>query len=274
MAELRPACQEMVSHTQEIIAEEKESQVSLNKEVIKGFKNTKSFNIFVYCGGKCGSSTLLNTFTKNNYSAIQIHGNSYYMRVINRSGYTSFNLINASHDEYETIYLIDSYRTPIERKISSFFQNIRQHVPNYKNLTIAELIAIFNKQFIYTLEEYHPINDVLTHYQLPLFTSFNYEKKYNLVKKENKIFIKILFKDIDNWETILSGIFQKPITIYPDNLTSDTENYSLYKEFLKKYKVPKAYLDVMEQNDTEFKIYNTAEEQQAYITKWMERINV
>ena len=124
---------------------------------------------------------------------------------------------------------------------------------------------------LYGIEEYHSINEVLTHYQVPLFTTFDFEKGYNLVKKENKVFIKILFKDIGEWGTILSIIFQKPITIYPDNLTKDKPIHALYKEFLKEYKVPKAYLDHMKVKDTEFKIYNTKTQQKAYIKKWMKR---
>jgi hypothetical protein len=70
---------------------------------------------------------------------------------------------------------------------------------------------------LYGLEEYHSINEVLDHYQLPLFTGFDFEKRYNLVKKNNKVFIKILFKDIGEWTTILSDLFQKPITLYTHN---------------------------------------------------------
>ena len=33
------------------------------------------FNIFVYCGGKCGSHTLYNTLINNNYQTIHLHNN-------------------------------------------------------------------------------------------------------------------------------------------------------------------------------------------------------
>jgi hypothetical protein len=40
-------------------------------------------------------------------------------------------------------------------------------------------------------------------------------------------------------------------------------------EGVKEYTVPKAYLEHLQLNDTEFKIYNTEEEQKAYILKWL-----
>ena len=259
MADLQANCREMLIRTQELVKEkEKLAQI------------TQCYNVFVYCGGKCGSSTLQVSFTNNNYQTIHVHG--YMEYTPNNITYNIYDLMNASSKKYGTIYIIDSYRTPIERKISSFFQNIHDHLPNYKDLTLTEIINNFNKNYIYVLEEYHTINQALNYYQVPLFTTFDFENGYNMVKKENKIFIKILFKNIDKWETILSNIFQKPIMMYPENLTKDKPIHALYKEFLKEYKVPKAYLDHMKVNDTEFKIYNTKSEQKDYVKKWKKNI--
>jgi hypothetical protein len=49
------------------------------------------------------------------------------------------------------------------------------------------------------LEEYNSINEVLEHYDIQLFDTFDFDKRYNIVKKDNKVFVKILFKDIENW---------------------------------------------------------------------------
>ena len=232
--------------------------------------NIPIIDIFVYCGGKCGGSTLINTFYKNEYKTLHLH-------TINCKGflnYIDFN-INDIHDilnescKNKDIYIIDSYRTPIERKISSFFQNISLDIPNYESLSVEEIIDVFNRHFITYSEEYHPINEPLLHYDIPLFTKFDFEKKYNIVKKDNKIFIKILFKDIKEWDKILSEIFGKEIIIYPLNLTENKDVYELYQKFKSLYKVPKTYIDNVLMNDTEFKIYNTKEEQEEYIKKWL-----
>lgn len=230
---------------------------------------TLIYNIFVYCGGKCGSTTLNETFKKNIYSSLHVHSNEHY-QLAYRTKNTIFDVINLSSTNFENIYIIDSYRTPIERKISSFFQNINSHLPNYNDLTIDKIIDFFNLNLIDTIEEYHSIDEVLEYYNVPLFTKFNFEQKYNITKNDNKIFIKLLFKDIQNWNIILSEIFQKDIIMHNENLTKDKPINDLYEEFKKNYKVPKTYIENTLKNDIDFKIYNTEKEQEEYIAKWLE----
>jgi hypothetical protein len=227
-------------------------------------------NVFVYCGGKCGSMTLVNTLNKNGYKSLHLHSNYEYNKNIQNKP-SIFDVIDESCRVHKNVYIIDSYRTPIERKISSFFQNIDKSHPNYNNMTIQEIIDSFNDTFVYKLEEYHSINHPLTHYNIPLFTSFNFKKHYNIKKVNNKIFIKILFKDITNWDKYLSEIFNKPITIYSDNLTEDKDTIDIYKAFKKQYKVPKKYIDNLLSKDKEFKIYNTPADQEEYIKMWLEK---
>jgi hypothetical protein len=226
--------------------------------------------IFVFCGGKSGSCTLHETFKKNNYDSIKVHSNQEY-QIKYGNTYTIFDIINITCNKYNNVYIIDSYRTPIERKISSLFENINTHLPNYKNLSIHEIIDFFNNNLLHILEEYHSINEVFKYYNLQLFNSFDFEKKYNIVKYDNKIFIKLLFKDINIWNQILSNIFNKEITIVNSNLSNNKDQYNLYKLFLDNYKVPKKYIKDILINDNEFKIYNTLEEQKNYIEYWLNK---
>jgi hypothetical protein len=242
---------------------------SLNDSGSKCKDTFDDYKVYVLCGGKCGSSTLNSTFNKNNLRSIHLHSMSCYQKRYNKKNDLHCAIYNSCKTNGK-IYVIDSYRTPIERKISSFFSNIQSHLPLHKNLQIEEIIDIFNKSYLNNLEEYHSINYILDHYNINRFTEFNFEKKYNLIEKDNKIFIKILFKDISNWDKILSEIFQKKITIHSDNLTTNKSMNDLYKKFKEKYKVPKTYLENQLINDVEFKIYNTKEEQEKYIKKWME----
>ena len=237
---------------------------------LKQLQNTELYNVFVYCSGKTGSSTLNKTFIENGYTSIHIHCNENYQIHYNKQN-TIFEVIDSSCKYYENVYIIDSYRTPIERSISSFFSNISVYLPKFYEFSVEELIAFFNNNFFYYLENYHPNNEVLTHYNIPLFDSFNFEKGYNIIKRDNKTFIKVLFKDLTKWKTILSEIFGKQITLYSDNLTENKEEYNLYKQFKELYKIPKDYINNVLINDREFKIYNTEEEQKDYIQKWLEK---
>jgi len=235
------------------------------------------YNIFIFCGGKCGGTTLANTFYKNGYETLHLHSFKclgFYNHKENKKLNTLSNItdiLEKSSNNFEDIYIIDSYRTPIERKISSFFEHIKETIPDYKTKSMDELINYFNCNLLYGTEEYHSINLILDYYNIPLFKKFDFEKKYNIVKQDNKIFIKLLFKDIDNWDEILSGIFEKKIIINEENLSSKKDINSLYTKFKKEYKIPKSYIRDKLINDQEFKIYNSEIEQQKYIEEWLKK---
>lgn len=224
--------------------------------------------VFVYSGGKTGGSTLNRTFNNNNFTTIHVHSNYYFQKVlIKNDDITIFNVIDYSKKK-RPIVIIDSYRTPIERKISSFFENISEHLPNYSELSVEQLILIFNEKFLYGLEEYHPMDDLTNHYGFPNFKTFNFTKKYNKCTFDNITFVKIRFNEIDRWHEILSEIFGQKITMFNENLTANKKIIDLYNEFKNKYKIPDKYLDENIVNDTNFYIYNSIDEQIEYLNKW------
>lgn len=231
------------------------------------------FEVYIFCGGKCGGTTLAETCNKNGYETTHLHS-------LNCKGMFNSNIdisnktivlkdIDNSAKKYNTIYIIDSYRTPIERKISSFFQNIYVHLPNYNLYNVNELIEYFNTNLLCNLEEYHSINQIMECHSIPKFKSFDFDKRYNMTKKNNILFVKILFNDIKIWNKILTDIFGKKITIYDANLTINKNTHKLYKEFKSQYRVPEKYITEILFNDEEFKIFNTKEEQEKYIDKWI-----
>ena len=240
------------------------------------------FDIFIYCGAKCGGSTLSKTFINNSYKTLHLHTSLFtninlLNKYISQNKNNIFDIIN-NNKQNKYVYIIDSYRNPIERKISSLFQNIEQLIQDYKNKTVIELINIFNEQYLFIIEEYHSINEVFENYKISKFDKFNFDKKYNYMKHENMILIKLRFKDIEEWGDILSEIFNKPINIYSENISDNKDYNNLYKEFKKYYKVSKIYIEKclinnIENIDTyrEFKIYNNDEEQKEYINEWLNK---
>ena len=231
----------------------------------------------IFCGGKCGGSTLfktINKYTKNvihlhSFTCNGLHNNKHIKYELGKENIT--NLISYSQKHYKKIYIIDSYRTPIERKISSFFQNLHLHIPDYENKSVEDLIEIFNKKYLNNIEEYHPINQILNYYNIPLIETFDFNKKYTLIEKDNIVFVKLLLKNSNNWEEILSKIFKRQIVVEKNNIGFEKKNSNLYKQFQKKYLVPENYIKNLLTNDKEFKIYNTQEEQQIYINKWLKK---
>lgn len=96
---------------------------------------------FVFCGGKCGSHTLNNTFSNDN-KVYNTHSNEFSIAFHKKSAY---NLINNSKNTNEKIYIIDSYRNPIERKMSSFFSKMNEE---NSSLAMSDLIKKFNEKYI------------------------------------------------------------------------------------------------------------------------------
>ena len=242
------------------------------------YKKLNCLDIIVYCGGKCGSSTLHTTFKKNGLNSYKIHDNNYFKYLCNLfkkdTTKTIFDVIDFNVKQNKIIYIIDVYRTPIERKVSAFFQNFEHLLGNNKltdDKSIDDIISLFNEKMLYELEEYHSINEVMQHYGLAKFTEFDFKNKYNIFKNDNMIFIKLRFNDISEWSNILSTIFDKNITLYNDNLTSNKQINKLYNEFKQMYTVPQSYIHDCLINDEAFKIYNTKEEQDKYISKWLKK---
>ena len=94
------------------------------------YSETK-YNVFVYCGGKCGSSTLTHTLNLNGFNSLHTHSNEEFKHVHCTDYYNNYKSTNINTIEdiincqnFDNVYIIDVYRTQIERKISSFFQNI------------------------------------------------------------------------------------------------------------------------------------------------------
>lgn len=240
-----------------------------NDNVLKHF-DENNYDIYVYCSAKSGSSTLKSTFEYCNYKVLHLHSKKsfYEDKMCNYSIFDLITYFTKFNIDKKYIYIIDSYRTPIERKISSFFQNISIHVCDFESKSVEEIIEIFNNKYLYTLENYHSINQVFDFYGIEKFKEFDFENGYNLFQQENKIFIKLIFSQIDEWDKILSKIFGKNIELKSSNFSMNKKTSLLYKAFKNQYKIPSFYLYKVLTCDEEFKIYNTVEQQNQYIYEW------
>ena len=71
-------------------------------------------DVICLTGGKCGSTTLRTTFTGNGYKCIKAHDKTCFKHQFKYDGL--IDLIKRSSVNKQ-LFIIDSYRTPIERKI-------------------------------------------------------------------------------------------------------------------------------------------------------------
>lgn len=215
--------------------------------------------VYINCGGKSGSKTLEKTL-QSHFNCLHTHGNFYFKKFVAKNDNSDlYKTISASMKIYENVYVIDSYRTPIERAVSSSFQN-------NKNTSTAN----FNYNLLIG-ENYSCLDEILFEYNLPLPEKFDFEKKYLHITHNNLHIIKLRLQDADSWGQILSNIFNKEIIIKKDNLSVNKLYYDKYKLFLENLKIPRKYFDSLI-NNKDFKMYNSEEDQKKYIQKWSNNI--
>lgn len=239
----------------------------------------KGHQVFVFCAGKCGSTTIEVMFRRLGFRTIKIHN------LYNWSCFTDldfFEYLQCSLETYGKILIIDSFRTPIERKISSFFQNLDEHLSlsesksfgNRKN--VHELIDIFNDHYLINLENYQSMNEIFARFpnRKRMFTTpcdctflkncsisyYENEKNKDVDssdvirsdislknKKQNIYFVQVRFQDISQWpdyfERTIFHIFGYTVR-FPTvsaNTTKEKPCNTTYKAFLKLYKCPEKH---------------------------------
>jgi len=215
--------------------------------------------VYINCGGKSGSKTLEKTLSQY-YNCLHTHGNFYFQKYILKSTeYTLYDAIQKSMERFDEVYVIDSYRTPIERAISSCFQN-------KPNTTLEN----FNYNLLIG-ENYSCLEETLYEFKLPPVYKFDFEKKYFFTKYKNLNIIKLRLADINEWDNILTCIFKRPISIISDNLSKNKKYYDNYIHLLNNIKIPVKYFQCLI-SSREFKIFNEKKEQLAYVKKWNNNI--
>lgn len=240
--------------------------INENRNISKNF-----FDAFIYCGAKSGSSTLKNTMVKNGYKCMHVHSEINFLDVY-KSRFGEFPKISLKefinqHDNQ--LIIIDVYRNPIERAVSSLFHHSKTLVESplkreYKDISISLYQYILNKNT--QIEDYHPLD---TEYKV--FEDVPFLNKYITKRIDNKLFIKLRFKDIHLWSDYLSEILGKNITIFNDNI-SDNKEYGYYLKYVKdNMKISQSLFDKVK-DDPMFKKYNSEEEQQEYLNKWLSRV--
>lgn len=225
-------------------------------------------DVFVIAGGKCGSSTLKQTFSALKLKTIKSHNPTCFKH---QFGYEGFFDTIVQSSKNKKLIIIDAYRTPIERKISSFFHNGERKIPNFLSMTTEEQIDLFNNDYLYRIEEQHIINQIYLRLNIPQIVSYDFKREYLYQRYKNIVIVKLHYNDIKNWGKRLTDIFRMPIKIVNDNVSKDKPYYENYKDFLNKYKVPKHYIEHKLVKDIEFKKFQTPEQQNTYITRWLEK---
>ena len=234
--------------------------------------------IFVYCPPKVGSTTIVSSLrlsASNKITVIHLHNDVMLKVLFNITNTTVNEMIHFNKFLGKKVYVIDIYRTPIEHKMSSFFENIdtfhfNTSIENLKTYSIERAIKRFNYLFphLVTGDYYRETYHIPTEQH----TSFDFENKYLLTEDNGITYVKLRLQDSHEWRDIFKKILQMDIYIVSDYETDNknTNVKEVYKHFKTNYKIPKNFIDSIK-NSPQFLFYNDINERNEYLKTWEEK---
>lgn len=227
--------------------------------------------IFIYTAPKVGSTSLVSSlrlFAIDKYVTIHLHDEDMLKVITGISGITVEEIILYNKFLGKDVYVIDVYRSPIEHKISAFFEKIgTYHFNNYDDninkYNINRVVARFNHLFPHLAIGDHFVDK----YNIRVPDRFDYENKYLLIEQNGVSYIKLRLKDSHIWSTILSKLLKVQIFIVKDYESEKKKIKDLYLRFKENYKIPKNLLDSV-MTCKYFNMFYSPEERDDYYNMW------
>ena len=248
----------------------------MSEEILNKLFSTRSPNyVFIYTPPKVGSTTLVSSLRislGNAFSVIHIHDDTMLSVLTDINNVTVNEIINYISQKGVNVYVIDVYRTPIERRMSEYFEKLAPYhfnnsEENINDYSLKRITDRFNKLFPHLANGDHYCDK----YDIANPTQFDFEKKYTIQILNNIKYIKLRLDDSKLWSNILSSIFKQEVVLINDYQTTDKDICELYKMFKDEYKIPANYLELVK-GCRYLKFYFSDEERKQYIQKWESKI--
>ncbi len=242
----------------------------------KLFKTNSTDYIFIYTPPKVGSTTLVSSLRISlgkSYNIIHIH-DEVMLSVLTGINNVSVNeIIQYLADSGKRVYVIDVYRTLIERKMSAFFEKISPYhfnntEENVNKYSLQRISDRFNKLFPHLENNDHYFDK----YNIPNPPLFDFSKKYTIQEFKNVKYIKLRLCDSKLWDRILSEILGVDIVLVTDYKTEDKGISELYRKFQIDYKLPVNYFEEIK-NCKYFNFYYNEEERRNYLNTWKTKLS-
>ena len=242
----------------------------------KLFSSDSNKYIFIYTPPKVGSTTLVSSLRVSlgkTYNIIHIH-DDVMLSVLTGIHHISVNdIIKHLSNNGKIVYVIDVYRTPIERKMSEFFEKISPYhfnnsEENINNYSVKRVSDRFNKIFPHIENQDHYFDKYNIENPIP----FDFEKRYTIQIINNISYIKLRLCDSHIWQNILSSIFQTDIVLITDYKTETKKIGELYNRFKSEYKIPENFLENIK-SCKYFKFYYSISERNTYLNYWRNKLD-
>jgi len=252
------------------------SEHNIEESVDKLFNTTTDNYIFIYTPPKVGSTTLVTSLRVSlgkSFNIIHIHDEIMLSVLTGINNIKINDIINFLSIKGKNVFVIDVYRTPVERKMSEYFEKLSPYHfnnsdENISNYSIKRISDRFNKLFPHIENGDHYFDC----YGITDPVKFDFEKKYTLQEVKNITYVKLRLCDSDLWASILSNIFKSDIVIIHDYKTENKPIGELYKRFKNEYKLPVNYLDLIK-NCKYFNFYYSESERNKYLELWNKKLD-
>jgi hypothetical protein len=230
--------------------------------------------IFVYCPPKVGSTTLVSSLrlsASDKLTILHLHNEIMLKVLYNITDVTVNEIIQYNKQLGKKIYVIDIFRTPIEHKMSSLFENIdtfhfNTTVDCLKTYDIKKIITRFNNLFPHLA----PSDHFKDKYDIVVPEKFDFERKYILVEKDGVNYIKLRLKDSNSWREILHSILGVDIFLVNDYETDSKTVKDVYTNFKNNYRIPQNLLENIK-NSQSLSYYLNEEERNEYVQNWQNK---
>ena len=240
--------------------------------------NSKNNNIiFIYTPPKVGSTSLVSSLRISatyKFTIVHIHDEIMLSLLIGNkmNGITINDIILYNKSLGKNVFVIDIFRSPIERKISEYFEKIATYhfnntEENVNNYNLNVITHRFNKIFPHlSKQEYFQEK-----YDISIPDKFDFENKYLLVESNGIKYIKLRLCDSSEWSVILTKLLETEIIMIHDYQTENKKIGELYKKFKDNYRIPKNLFELI-QTSPLLEYYFSEKERNLYLKTWDSRI--
>jgi hypothetical protein len=256
----------------------------MNNQIIedsikKIFNNETNNYIFIYTPPKVGSTTLVTSLRISlgqTYSIIHIHDEVMLSVLTGINSVKINDIIHFLSNQGKNVYVIDVYRTSIERKMSEYFEKLSPYhfnnsEENISKYSLKRISDRFNKVIpnIEFNDHYFDKYGIIEQDIVP----FDFINKFTIQTINRVKYIKLRLCDSELWASILSRIFNSDIVIIHDYKTEDKGIGELYKRFKNEYMLPINYYNQMK-NDKYLNFYYNELERNKYLEQWLPKLSM
>jgi len=243
-------------------------------ELLNINKHNHNKLVFIYSAPKVGSTSIVSSlriFGIDLLDIIHIHDEEMLKVLTNIKDITINEIIMYNKHLGKNVYVINVFRSPIERKISTYFEKIGSYHFNNSDqqvntYNIQKIIDRFNNIFPWIGTGDHLID----RYNINIPENFDYNNKFIMINQNGINYISLRLKDSHEWGRILTNIFGFKIHIIKDYESTNKPIKDLYINFKNQYKIPTNLLHEI-LNDKYLKYYYSPAEINEYKNIWLNK---